>query len=133
VSVKIAERVAQRFKQAMVGNSFDPFQLKVSRIGQDRYLLEVSAAGSVQGNVQACSDTLRLVSNDVHELSGMFLTLGLLSHRHRVINKSEPIFRTEGRLICKATIDFEIKTSDPAEVFREAQRALGNVDLMLDL
>jgi hypothetical protein len=117
----------------MVGNSFDPFELKVSRIGQDRYLLEVTSSGSVHGNVQSCSDTLRFVSNDVHELSGMFLTLGLLSHRHRVINKSEPIFHTKGRIVCKCTIDFEIKAPNPEEVFREAQRALGVVNLTLDL
>jgi hypothetical protein len=129
-----AKRVAERFlspKRAMVGNSFDPFELSISRIGPDRYLLEVTAAGSVRGNVQSCSDTLRFVSNDVHELSGLFLTLGLGAHRHRVINKSEPIFRTEGRLVCKCTIDFEMKTPNPEAVFREAQRALGVVELKI--
>ena len=117
----------------MVGNSFDPIQLDIRRVARSRYILEVWSAGTVQGNVQSCGDTLRFVSNDVHELSARFLTLGLLSHRHRVINKSEPIFRTEGKLICRCTVDFELEASNPEEVFREAQRALGVVDIRLEL
>lgn len=135
---KIAQKTAERYlrcKQGMVGNSFDPFKLSISRIGPDRFLLEVSAAGTVQGNIQSCADTLRFVSNDVHELSGLFLTLGLQSHRHRVISKSEPMFKTEGRLVCRCTIDFELKASgvDAKPVFEEAQRALGLGELKLDL
>lgn len=41
------------------------------------YLLKVSAAGTVSGNVQHCSDTMRFVSQDIHEMSGMFFALGL--------------------------------------------------------
>jgi hypothetical protein len=120
----------------MVGNSFDPYELTIKKLGPDRYLLEVSAAGTVQGNIQSCSDTLRFVSNDVHELSGMFLTLGLMSHRHRVVSKSEPMFSTiEGRFVCRCNIDFELKgpTSDVKAVFEEAQRALGVVELKLEI
>jgi len=117
----------------MVGNSFDAIQLYIRRVIQKRYILEVSSSGTVQGNVQSCGDTLRFVSNDVHELSARFLTLGLLSHRHRVINKSEPIFRTEGKLICQCTVDFELEAPNPEEVFLEAQRALGIVDVKLEL
>lgn len=116
----------------MVGNAFDPFDFHIKRVGADRYLLEVSAMGSIAGNVQHCADTMRFVSQDIHEMSGMFFALGLRDG-YRIISKSEPNFKMVGRLECKCVVDFVFPTKDPKVAFEEAMRPLGVASWKLDL
>ncbi len=129
---KVASRYLGRPKRAMVGNSFDPFEFHIKRVGDDRYLLELSSKGTVSGDVQHCSDTLRFVSQDIHEMSGLFFAMGLRTG-YRIISRSEPFFKTEGRIECRLIADFVFPNIDARAVFEEAMRPLGVASLTLDL